>query len=545
MNWKQYKTLPEKEKRDETYYIIGLDIGNDSSCIAFYNVAENEPEIIDLSGGYGHPTIPTAMQYIVDTKEWVFGEYAILNRGIDREITLKNLIERLGTSEYIDIDSRPVSIVNLLGMYIKELLSSVKNINPKAEIAGIVASVPSYFSVQAGEELMRAFKSAGYEKELIGLISDRECVFAYHYHSYQPREGSEVKPGAKSLLIDYGAREVRGGVYIAESIKSGPAGWLGRLKGPRDKDNITLRSLSSFFDNAIGTQKVQEDVKKLFTAYYMANSASQTQAHVREDLDSSAHDQLMAFTYQHKDILFQKAIRSKPAKLYFNFTFPPFQQTVKSEEAEKLIAPFRMGFNQFIRHVLEKNLAEKVTIRDIDVVICIGGGFEMLWVREAVEELFPQDKLHMYKNSKTVAAMGAAVTAARLLDIVEGQPVIVEDRHQLPVDIGLTIEDNRFIPLAECNSFWWQQHPSRLFIVNAPVDGKIPFTIISRSPEGKTKTLSTAPLTGLPERPKGTTRLSVQLKFLSDREAMATVADCGFGEIFPKTEYAQEILVKL
>ena len=551
MNWKQYKTLPEKEKRDETYYIIGLDIGNDSSCIAFYNIAEGEPEIIDLSGGYGHPTIPTVMQYIADTKEWVFGEYAILNRGIDREITIKNLIERLGNSEYIDIDNRPISIVSLLGMYIKELLSSVKNINPKAEIAGIVASVPSYFSVQAREELTRAFKSAGYEKELIGLISDRECVFAYHYHSYQPQKSDEINLGAKNLLIDYGAREVRGGIYIAEPIKSERSGLFERLKGKGRKTGIILRSLSSFFDNAIGTQKVQEEVKELFTNYYVANSAPHT--HIRENpgsnlnsnLDSSVQDQLMAFTYQHKDILFQKGIRSKPAKLYFNFTFPPFQQTVKPEEAEKLIEPFRMGFNQFIYQVLEKNLSEKVTIKDIDVVICIGGGFEMLWVREAVGELFPQDKLHMYKNSKTIAAMGAAVTAAQLLEIADGQPVSVEDRHQLPVDIGLTVGDNRFVPLAECNSFWWQQHPVRLFIINSSVDGKIPFNIISRSPEGKVKTLSNAQLTGLPERPKGTTRLSVHLKFLSDSEAMATVEDCGFGEIFPKTEYEQKIMVKL
>ena len=557
VNWKQYKTLPEKEKRDETYYIIGLDIGNDSSCIAFYNIMEGEPEIIDLSGGYGHPTIPTAMQYIVDTKEWVFGEYAILNRGIDREITIKNLIERLGSSEYIDIDNRPMSIVSLLGMYIKELLSSVKNINPNAEIAGIVASVPSYFSVRAREELTRAFKSAGYEKELIGLVSDRECVFAYHYHSPRPQEGAEIGTGAKNLLIDYGAREVRGGVYITEPVKSVRPGLFERLKGKGRNTGITMRSLSSFFDNVIGTQKVQEEVKKLFTNYYVVNSAPHIQIHTPENpdsslgsnlnnnLDGSVQDQLMAFTYQHKDILFQKAIRNKPAKLYFNFTFPPFQQTVKPEEAEKLIEPFRMGFNQFIHHVLEKNLSEKVTIKDIDVVICIGGGFEMLWVREAVGELFPPDKLHLYKNSKTIAAMGAAVTAAQLLEIAGGQPVSVEDRHQLPVDIGLTVGDNRFVPLAECNSFWWQQHPARLFIVNAPVDGKVPLSIISRSPEGKVKTLSNTQLTGLPERPKGTTRLSVHLKFLSDHEAMATVEDCGFGEIFPKTEYEQKILVKL
>ena len=514
MNWKRYKALSDEEKREDIYYIIGLDIGNDSSGIAFYNAAEEEPETIDLSGGYGRPAIPTAMQYIVESKEWVFGEYAILNRGMGKEVTLNDMVERLGDSEYIDVDNKPVRLTGLLGLYIKELMSNVKNINPKAEIAGIVVSVPSYFSGRAREELKRAFKSAGYEKELIALVSDRECIFAYHYRG-------RVKLKEKSLIVDYGAREVRGGVYIAEEKY--------------------LRSLSSLFESDIGTRMIEEQAKELFTDYYTINNPIQA----RQGLDKNVQDQLMAFTYQHKDILFQKAIRNKPAKLYYNFAFPPFEQTVKAEEADKLIEPFRKKFDQFIRKVLEKNLVEKVKIADIDVVICVGGGFEMLWAKEAMESLFPQGKLHMYKNSKAVTAMGAAVYAAQLLEMCPGAAVAVEDRHQLSVDIGLAVEGGRFIPLAECNSFWWQPHPARVFIVNAPVTGEVPFSIMSRTPEGELKVLSDMPLSGLPERPKGTTKLSVHLKFLSDSEATAQVSDCGFGEMFPKTEYKQEISVAL
>jgi len=516
MNWKRYKSLPEKEKREEIYYIIGLDIGNDSSGIAFYNMVDKEPEIIDLSGGYGRPTIPTAIQYIVESKEWVFGEYAILNRGMGREITLIDLIERLGSSDYVDIDNRPVSLINLLGMYIKELLSAVKNINPKAEIAGIVASVPSYLSIQAREELVLAFKKAGYGKELIGLVSDRECVFSYVSHE------SERHPDGNSLLIDYGAREVRGGVYS-------------------HIDENTLKSLSSLFENNIGTRMIERQVKKQFTDYYKANNP--LQAH--QGLDRHVKEQLMAFTYQHKDILFQKAIRSKAAKLYFNFAFPPFQQSVDKSEADRLIEPFRKNFDQFIRQVLEKT--GKVSAADIDVVICIGGGFEMLWAREALGALFPRRKLRLYKNSKAINAMGAAVAAAQLLGAAEGQPVTVEDRHQLAVDIGIMFGDKRFVPLAECNSFWWQPHPARMFIVNAPVmcGVEIPFEILSKSPAGETNVLSNTPLRDLPERPKGTTRLSVRLKFESDSEATATVSDCGFGEMFPRTGYEQEIVIKI
>ena len=529
MNWKKYRTLPAKEKQDEIYYIIGIDIGNDSTGIAFYNVADNRPEIIDLSGGYGRPTVPTAMQYVVETREWVFGEYAVLNRGIGKEITLKHLVAQLGQSEYIDIDDKPISIITLLGMYIKEILSNIKNINPKAEIAGIVASTPSYFSSTAKKELVLAFKSAGYEKELITLVSDRDCVFAHFYDTQLKIEQNQL-----TLLLDYASSEVRGGIYHSTE--------------PPDSINkeLTIKSISSLFDPEIGTQQIEEQIKSLFTGYYTANNPLQT----KQELERVINEQLAAFTYQHKDILFQKAIRSKPAKLYFNFAFPPFQQTISKIEADKLIEPFRKRFNKFIASIMEKSTVngKKITPANIDKVICTGGGFEMLWVKESIESLFPQDKLQIYRSPKAITAMGAAVVAANLLNLPRTTAcngVIIEDKHQLAADIGIMLKGNNFVSLAECNNFWWQAHPLRFFIVNDEITGDYPLTILSRSPDGDRRILLDTKLTNLPKRPKGTTRLSLQMKFTSDSEGIAMVADAGFGEIFPKTDYLQEIKVKL
>ena len=515
MQWKRYKALPSDEKRDETYYIIGLDIGNDSSAIAFYNSNDGNAEIIDLSGGYGRPSSPTVMQYITDTKEWVYGEYAIQNLGTGKEVTLSSMVERLGRSEYVDVGSKAVSVINVIGLYIKDLMSNVYNINPKAEIAGIVASIPSYLSVRAKEELALAFKYAGYDKELIAFVSDRECVFNYYF--YNGDDGKKID--GKYLLLDYGSREVRGGVY-------------------NTVDDAVLRSISSLFENEIGTQIVEERVNELYTNYYLANNP--IQARKGGALDRSTADHIAMFTYGHKDILFQKAIKSKPAKLYFNFAFPPFQQTVKWEDANNLIDPFRKRFDKFILQVMEN----AVSAREVNTVICVGGGFEMLWAKEAVESLFPQSKLCMFKNSKAVTAMGAAVTAAKMLGAADGEPMTVEDRHQLPVDIGILTGDS-FIPIAESNSFWWQTHPKRMFIINNAVDGDVPLNILSRTPEGETNILSDVPLRDLPKRPKGTTRLSIRLKFTSDSEAVAHIKDLGFGEIFPKSNYEQEIKVTL
>ncbi|MCL2190112.1 MAG: DUF5716 family protein [Defluviitaleaceae bacterium] len=525
MHWKQFKNLPVEQKKDEANYIIGLDIGNDSSGIAYFNMAENAPEAIDLSGGYGKPSIPTVMQYIAETKEWVYGEYAILNRGVGTEITLSDLMGRLGNSDYIDIAHKPMSVVSILALFLKEILSSVKNINPKAEIVGIVAAVPAYFSEQAQLELTRAFKAAGYERALIALVPDRECVFAHHYHRHTLRE-------ERALLFDYGSREVRGGLYHIM-----PQG-----------DTLRVKSISSLFDDAIGTGSVINDVNDLFGGFLLAqDNISQ--------LTKQMHEQIYAFVYQHKDMLFQKAIRTKPAKVYFNFAYPPFQQSLSNEDAEKLVKPYRQHFHRFMREVLEKNLyEEEIRPADISAVLCVGGGFEMLWAREAVSDVFTQAQVRFHKNAKLVTAEGAALVAAQHLGIAEGPTVQLEDKHQLTADIGVADGEN-FLPLVERNAFWWQKHTDKLLLVNRAIGDPSDWTkhgldairlhLTQRTPAGELLPLSEIDLNSLPERPKGTTRLAISLEFTSNIDATVTIRDLGFGELFPQTDYEETFTIRL
>lgn len=526
MYWKHFKNLPAEQKRDEAYYIIGLDIGNDSSGIAFYNATERLPEAIDLSGGYGKPTVPTVMQYIEDTKEWVYGEYAILNRGLGTEITLTDLVRRLGNADYIEIARKPVSVVAILGAYIRELLGSVKNINPKAEIVGIVAAVPTYFSDQARTELSRAFKAAGYERELIALVSDRECALARHYANHAREQYQEERV----LLLDYGSREVRGGLYhIKPEIKMSNAAAL------------HVKCISSLFDDTIGTFGIVSDVCDMFEGFLSAKQDGKA-------LTPQLREQIAAFVYQNKDMLFQKNIRAKPIKIYFNFAYPPFEQTLSNDDAARLVKPYSARFSRFIRDML--SLGENVMPADISSVVCAGGGFEMLWAREAVNELFSSARTRFHKNAKLIIAEGAAMVASALLDVSDAPAIVIEDRHQLTVDIGLR-EGANFLPLVERNAFWWQKFPDKLILVNREVgtphgeaDGTLRLQLTARNADGELTPLGTLELPGLPPRPKGTTRLGIGLNFSSDEDATINIRDAGFGEIYPRTDYHEAFEVK-
>ena len=506
MDWREFRDL--SAKKDECYYLIGLDMGDDSSGIAFYNAAEGQPEVIDLSGGYGKPSIPTVMQYISETKEWAFGEYAVLNRGMGTEITLSGLMQRLGKFDYIDVNGESMGVAAILALFIGEMLGSVKNINPKAEIVGVVATVPAYFSEQAHEEFQEAFSIAGYGSQLIALVSDRECVLANHYR-VPPTEQERL------LLLDFGSRELRGGLYDVKP----------------ETDRILAASMSSVFDDEISTKKINDDVQVLFESFVISQGVKQKQL----------NEHISAFTYQHKDLLFQKNITQKPIKLYFNFAYPPFQHTVDNSRAKSLIKPYATRFNKFIKAVLEKSLYETpARPTDIDTVICVGGGFEMLWAKEAVCGLFSKKQVKFYRNSKMAAAEGAALIAAKAVGVIDQPQLVAEDKHQLTGDIGIAAE-GVFLPLVERNSFWWQKHTPKLVLVNAEVDGGISFRLEERKEASTPRSLGEVALKGLTKRPKGTTRLEFAVSFTSNTELIVTVSDRGFGDLFPAVDYRMQI----
>ncbi len=529
MNWKQFRNMFKKEAFDEDCFILGIDLGNDSSIVSYYNVLSGQPEVLDISGGYGKPSVPTVMQWVNETKEWVFGEYAVLNMGmgIGKEVTLTSLVEKLGKKEYVEIDKKSLSIVNVLAIYLKELIGNVLNINPKAEIVGIVASIPSYFGDEAKHELTLAFKAAGYEKELIGLFTDRTCIFSrFFFKNPITRE--------KIMVLDYGSREMRGGVY--DVVK--------------DHDGIDINCISSLFDDSIGTKRINSAVTELFCEYYAKNANTP-----KEKLNSQIRNQIDVFMYQHKDLLFQKNIGNKNIRLYFNFAYPPFQVNMTKADVDRLIYPFANGYKKFINNVLAKHIysgVEKISYNEIDRIICIGGGFEMMWAKKCVEELFPDSQIAFYKNAKTVISEGAAIVAAASLGVISMDNIYFSDKNQLTSDFGIKVvsdrkdRKDRFIPIIEKNSFWWQSHMPKMILVNEKTDKPISIPIYKRDSHGDIFHLTDVVLDDLPNRPRGTTKIKMAMEFESFGRLSIKASDYGFGEMFPADlEYERHFKVEV
>lgn len=515
MNWKEYKKKYNPDIIDETKFILGLDIGNSTSSISYFDFNRALPDLIDISGGYGKASIPTVVQYINDTGEWVFGEYAVLNRGLADEITFDNLIDNIGKKMYYDVGDRSVSHAYILSLFLKEIIGNIKNINPNADLVGIVASVPSYMNEDAKDEFFSAFKMAGYEKSLIKFISDRECLLQNYCFNKDIKDEN-------ILIIDFGDRSIRGGIYKTEKIEN----------------KINVNSISSVFDHNMSMNKIYEQVVNLFTNYYK----EETKTNI---INEQTKNQIESFAYQHKDLLFQN-INNKKFKLYFNFAYPPFQKTINEEDVKSLVEPFKEILNSFLLNVFEKTMKikEKMEHKDINTVLCSGGGFEMVWIRSVLEEYFPQSNIIISKNTKSTISQGACICASSILGVINDNNISVNDSHQLDFDIGLKINKiNKFIPLIEKNSFWWQTHIGKKFIVNSSTENPFKIELFKRNEQGEIIHFYNIELTDMPVRPKGTTQIFINIDFESYDKIVLSIEDYGFGTLFPKSDYYKEFVI--
>lgn len=523
MSWKIFrKQIEATDFKDETKFILGIDIGTRATKVAIWNVNRRQAELIDMSGGYGNPSIPTVMQYIPENREWVYGEYALLNRGYFEDITIHNLLSKLGTKELIDISGKPMNIPSLLSRYIKEIIEMCKNINPNGEVIGVVAAVPDYFSEGAREELKRAFAMAGLDKVLITLMSYRECILRYLYFE------NDLISKENILFMDYGGQQIRGGLIKVN---------------PKDNVNIECESLSFLFDSSLGGRKLDHLLRELFIDFY-CNEIGILKTQLTEEI---IH-QIEVFAYQNKSLLFQNYYKRKPTKLYFNFAYPAFQKTATIEDLNKWIEPFSVSIKEFIKDLLDKTINGVINKEEVQKVIAVGGGFEMNWMKELLENEFSEIPIISPKEAEGTVALGACIGAASYLRIIPERIIKLSDNHRLTSDIGIKgvfERKSRFIPIIEKSTFWWQKSKPKTFILDIGKENFLDIPIYKRNELGEIIQIHTIELSNLPNRPSRTIRLKFSMEFRQYDQIETEIKDCGFGDLFPPSEYTQTFIIGL
>ena len=528
-SWEAYrKQIEETGKCPEDWYILGIDLGTTNSVISYWDNSGGRPEAIDVSNGFGKIPLPSVVQYRKedDHDEWVIGEEAYRSMKIYPETTVRSIKRQMGTNSTINLGGKDYLPEEISAKILAELVSHAQNLNPKAEIAGLVVSVPYDFDDAAQKATMRACEIAGLADKLICLIKEpNAAALAYNFRH-------QLQAGERIMVFDFGGGTLDITLFnVAE----------------RDESRIKIQVISQGGDAEHGGDDVDAALIEA-CGNFIYNKTGQSPG----DMAIENQVELIARAREAKERL----SGVQRFRIPFTFCIPPFVEQLTREQFHDLIKPFIDKTRKLVLKALRETYTGSLTPADIDRVLLEGGSSQMPWVREMLLDIFSDEsKIYSSERPALDISLGATYYAAMKMGLlshpdVESEKISVEFEVTVSHDIGLEIDNGKskaFFPMIRRGTSYVLAKKSHVFTLsgNTPeemtgLDLRILERIQQDDPFEACKLIGELSIKGLPERPSGKTKLRITLMVEEEGGLVrGMVEDVGFGEEYPSTGFKE------
>lgn len=330
------KTLKDYE------YIVGVDLGSQSTSLGYLNQSNMEPVVLDTSGGYKEGAIPTVMQYIPDEDNWLIGYSAKENLDMEEAVYLDHLLTYVEKDQNAFVAGKSYKPSELLGIYLKSLLSNFKHINPNARIICLVISVneSAYKQLKAAMEDIKTYTGI----RNLSVITDQQAIGRY-LHRYDLLETSVLH------ILDYGYRAMK-----HYEISCGES-----------NDVVQLVMKEVGYHENIGCLKIEQMIRGLLIDRYKDFKQL-------EVVEPAVLMQIDAMLFQYYIWFFQKLREKKPLNVFYNFVYPPFKVKISADEMEKAMAMMMDAFQEIVEPIIAS-----------ERFFLMGNGFRMPWTKTGID----------------------------------------------------------------------------------------------------------------------------------------------------------------
>ena len=181
-------------------------------------------------------------------------------------------------------------------------------------------------------------------------------------------------------------------------------------------------------------------------------------------------------------------------------------------------------FYKFVKETLGTDLYSSIQIS--------GEGFDQEWAEKSVKLLCYQKRKVYYGNN--LFASGACSSGAEKLYRRNLKNYRYLSKALVLKEVGMDMRvmgAPAYYPLIEAGGNWYESKAACELILD---DVKELVFVVSGLGDGEKKRMAMA-LPGLPKRPNKTTRLSLELAYVSREKCRITVRDLGFGDMFPSS----------
>lgn len=181
------------------------------------------------------------------------------------------------------------------------------------------------------------------------------------------------------------------------------------------------------------------------------------------------------------------------------------------------------AFTRFIRDTIGTEVISSVHMNGI--------GFDQEWAYESVKLLCYQRRKVFYGNN--LYARGACAAGMERKELKNLKSYRYMSHSLVVSNVGMEMRvmgAPAYYPLIQAGKSWYECQASCELILDDTEE--LIFSVTEQ--DGEKRKIS-MPLPGLPKRPNKTTRLSLELEYISEKECRITVKDQGFGDLYPSS----------